>query len=102
LLKGLNQTINRCYYRSSGGLTAVTVSAVLRCDADADVDVQLGVYVNNVVKSLGYYRDIIGEINAEIGALNSGDQITIRSNLKLGSAHSNGGALEIMVISARK
>jgi hypothetical protein len=100
LLKGLNQTINRCYYRSSGGLTAVTVSAVLRCDAD--VDVQLGVYVNNVVKSLGYYRDIIGEINAEIGALNSGDQITIRSNLKLGSAHSNGGALEIMVISARK
>ena len=84
----------------AGGLTAVTVSAVLRCNAD--VDVQLDVYVNNVIKSLGYYRDNIGEINAEIGDLNAGDQITVRANLRTGSAQANGGALERMIISARK
>lgn len=84
----------------AGGLTAVTVSAVLRCNAD--VDVQLDVYVNNVVKSLGYYRDNIGEINAEIGDLNAGDQITVRANLRTGSAQANGGALERMIISARR
>lgn len=84
----------------AGGLTAVTVTAVLRCNAD--VDVQLDVYVNNVVKSLGYYRDNIGEVNAEIGDLNAGDQITVRANLRTGSAQANGGALERMIISARK
>lgn len=84
----------------AGGLTAVIVTASLRCNAD--VKVQLDVYVNNSVRSLGYYRDNIGDMSATIGDLNAGDQITVRANLKTGNAQANGGVLERMIISARK
>ena len=83
----------------AGGLKDVSVETVLRINTGALL--QLDVYVDGVVKSLGSGTATVNRLNVQLGNLNAGQVVTVRGNLSTGSAQTNGGALEYIAIYAR-
>lgn len=108
-----NEDINRfisgwsvgTYTVPAGGLKDVEVNANVRHNGSGGV--QLDVYVNNTVKTLGRMESNVsggtpGRIYASLGDLNAGDTIQVRANVSTGTGQTNGGALELIAISAAR
>lgn len=83
-----------------GGFKDVQVQAVLRVDVGNQIS--LDVYVDGVLKTLNVPTVQTGRVHAFLGDLSAGQVITVRASMSTGSASTNGGALEQMLILAAR
>lgn len=89
----------------SGGLKNVKVESIIRINTGATVSLDIYVTPNGgtaIVRSLTMPKATTANATAFIGDLSAGDKIFVQAKLDAGTAQTNGGLLEMMVITASR
>lgn len=89
----------------AGGLKNVRVDAILRINTGAPVSLDIYLTPNGsspAVRSLTMPKATTADVSAYLGNLSEGDKIFAQAKIDTGTAQTNGGLLEMMVISASR
>ncbi|MCP1112854.1 hypothetical protein M6B24_06345 [Enterobacter bugandensis] len=89
----------------TGGLKNVKVDSVIRINSGATVSLDIFVTPSGgspIVKSLTIPKATTANVSTFLGDLAAGDKVFAQAKIDSGTAQTNGGALEVMVITASR